>query len=224
MASSKRRMTSSIVPRQNSLPATVTYLVALFGDPHDLASFAIVARQTRDALRQFPLDLIKHGRKYTQRQLSALFIQPGYWKPTTVMMLRSWGGHLLPSPSSFLRKVAIYQYNCLDILKGLIFLEVLGIYRKYPHPLLGRSEFVFGQWASNLTKVTLNDPHVLILPSLAHLPNIGFLDLTGCRRLKSVAPLVVCESLITLIINGCSDLTTRGLWTPPPTTTTPPLD
>jgi hypothetical protein len=85
MASSKRRLTSSIVPRQNSLPATVTYLVALFLDPHDLTSFAIVAHQTNDDLRQFPLDLIEHGRKYTQRQLSASFIQPGYWKPTTVM-------------------------------------------------------------------------------------------------------------------------------------------
>jgi hypothetical protein len=176
MVSTKRRMTSSIVPRQNYLSATVTYLVALLLDPHDLASFAIVAHQTHDDLRQFPLDLIEHGRKYTQRQLSALFIQPGYWKPTTVMMLRSCSGNLLPSPPPSLRKVAIYQYNCLDILKGLIFLEVLGIYRKYPHPLLGRSEFVFGQWASNLTKVTLNDPRLLILPSLAHIPNIVFLD------------------------------------------------
>jgi hypothetical protein len=109
MASRKRKMTSSIVPRQNSLSATVTYLVALLLDPHDLASFAIVAHQTHDDLRQFPLDLIEHGRKYTQRKLSALFVQPGYWKPATVMMFCPLFDQQGPSPPPSLRKVAIYS-------------------------------------------------------------------------------------------------------------------
>jgi hypothetical protein len=142
MASSKKRMSSSIVPRRNPLPATVPFLVAWWLEPRDLATFAIVAHQIHDDLRQFPLDLMAHGTHYTQERLSALVIQPGYWKLTTAM-IRQQNGYQLPSPPPSLRRVAILNFTCLDILEDLTLLEDLAIFRHACDQRRYPSEFVF---------------------------------------------------------------------------------
>jgi hypothetical protein len=84
MASNNKRMMSSIVARRKPIPAPVPFLVAQLLAPQDLATFAICARRIHEELRGFPLDLWEHGGYYTQDKLSALVIQPGYWKLTTV--------------------------------------------------------------------------------------------------------------------------------------------
>jgi hypothetical protein len=210
MASSNKRMMSSAVARRKPIPATIPFMVAWWLKPRELATFAIVAHQIHDALRQFTPDLMAHGGHYTQERLSALVIQPGYWKLTTAM-IRQQNGYQLPSQPLSLRRVAVLNFTCLDILEDLTLLEDLTILRHACDQRRCPSEFAFGQWTSGLKKVTLNDPDLLVLPSLARLPIIDFLDLSGCNQLQSVAPLVACESLTTLILNGCSALEQRAL-------------
>jgi hypothetical protein len=138
-----------------------------------------------------------------RKRLSALVIQPGYWKLTTVRIKQRLH-QALPTPPPFLRTVTLYNYTCLDILEDLTLLEDLTIQRHAHDQRRYPSEFVFGQWASGLKRLTLKDPHLRILPSLTRLPILESLDLTGCNKLQSVDTQDVCESLSTLILDRCS--------------------
>jgi hypothetical protein len=199
MTSRNKKLTSSTVATETPIPA---FLVAHLLAPTDLATFANVSRHVHGEPRGFPLDLIyNHAEYYTQERLSALLIQPGYWKLTAVMI------QARNSPPPSLRRLYLFNSTSLNIAVGLTLLEELCICNRLGRP----SDFVFGQWASGLTTVVVLDPHLLVLPLLTHLPNIVFLDLTGCNQLQSVVSLVTCQSLTTLILNGCSALDKRAL-------------
>jgi hypothetical protein len=172
MTSRNKKLMSSTVATETPIPA---FLVAHLSSPTDLATFANVSRHVHGELRGFPLDLIyNHAEYYTEERLSALLIQPGYWKLTAVMIqARNWNP---PSPPPPLRRLYLFNCTCLDIAVGLTLLEELCIYRDACDQLGHPSDFVFGQWASGLEMVAVIDPHLLILTSLAHLPNIVFLD------------------------------------------------
>ena len=128
MASRNKRMMSSTVGRRRPFPDWVPFLVARLLAPRDLATFAICARQIHEELRGVPLDLCVHGGYDTQEKLSALVIQPGYWKLTTVRIKQRLH-QTLPTPPQSLRKVELYNYTCLDILEDLTLLEDLTIQR-----------------------------------------------------------------------------------------------
>ena len=218
MASSKKRVMSSTVDRQRPFPDLVPYLVGHLLAPRDLASFAICAHQVHEKLRGFSLELMVQdtlrecgGDSYTQERLTALVIQPGYWKLTSVMFQHRYE-QALPVPPLSLRKLYLSNYPHLDFLEDLTLLEYLVVERHQTvvnnRRTIGRlpSEFVFGQWASRLKRLTLMDSMLLTIPSLALLPLLECLDLTGCVSVRSVDIQDASESLSTLKLNHCRTL------------------
>jgi hypothetical protein len=100
---------SSTVATEKPIPA---FLVAHLLSPTDLATFANVSRHVHGELRGFPLDLIyNHAEYYTEERLSALLIQPGYWKLTAVMIqARDWNP---PSPPPVPSEAVPLQFHKL---------------------------------------------------------------------------------------------------------------
>jgi hypothetical protein len=223
MASNKKRVMSSTVDRQRPFPVLVPYLIGHLLAPRDLASFALCAHQVHEELRGFSLELMIHpvfddAQFYTQERLTALVIQPGYWKLTSVMFQHRYE-QALPVPPLSLRKLYLSNFPRLDFLADLTLLEYLVVDRHettvndmYWASRLKQavadipSEFVFGQWASRLKRLTMMDPMLLTIPSLALLPLLECLDLTGCVSVRSVDIQDASESLSTLKLNHCRTL------------------
>ena len=215
MASNKKRVMSSTVDRQRPFPVLVPYLIGHLLAPRDLASFALCAHQVHEELRGFSLELMVQdplrecgGDLYTQERLTALVIQPSYWKVISVMFEHRYK-QAMPVPPLSLRKLYLSNYPRLDFLEDLTLLEYLVVERHQTVVNDMRyipSEFVFGQWASRLKRLTMMDPMLLTIPSLALLPLLECLDLSGCVSVRSVDIQDASESLSTLKLNHCRTL------------------